>query len=122
MLIGELCARSGLSKDTIRHYETKGLIHPKMIAAGRRYYRHYDETSLERLELIQIGRNTGMLLRDMKPILEQLMAGRLSFDGQRQVVWAQLNRVDGQMAKLRSAKILLKKQLKRIDERESQIS
>ena len=122
MLIGELCSKSGLSKDTIRHYESMGLIHPKLLSAGSRTYRHYDATSLERLELIQIGRQSGMLLREMKPILEKLMAGRLSFDGQRQVIWDQLARVDERIAEMRTAKKLLKQQFKRIDERENQIS
>jgi len=120
MLISELCTKSGLSKDTIRHYESKGLIHPKMLSAGSRSYRHYDETSLERLELIQIGRKSGMILREMKPILEKLMAGKLSFKGQRQVILDQLARVDERMAELRTAKKLLKQQFKRIDEREKQ--
>ncbi len=121
MLIGELCSKSGLSKDTIRHYESMGLIHPKLLSAGSRTYRHYDATSLERLELIQIGRQSGMLLREMKPILEKLMAGRLSFDGQRQVIWDQLARVDERIVEMRAAKKLLKQQFKRIDERENQI-
>lgn len=97
-----------------------GLLHPRMLSAGSRSYRHYDETSLERLELIRIGRNAGMILREMKPILEKLMAGDLSFDGQRQVIWDQLARVDERIAELREAKKMLRKQFKRIDEREEQ--
>ena len=120
MLIGELCTKSGLSRDTIRHYESIGLLHPKLLSAGSRLYRHYDETSLERLELIQIGRKSGMILREMKPILENLMAGSISFDGQRQVIWDQLARVDERIEELHAAKKLLQQQFKRIEERENQ--
>jgi len=107
MLIGELCKRSNLSKDTIRHYESMGLLHPTKMSAGSRRYRHYDASSLERLELIQIGQTAGMLLRDMKPILDNLMAGRLSFDAQRGVVRDQIGRIDQHMAQLQEAKKLL---------------
>lgn len=120
MLIGELCKRSGLSKDTVRHYESKGLIHPKRIAAGTRTYRHYDEQSLERLELIRIGAKSGMPLREMKPILDNLMAGRIPFEGQRQVVRDQIKRIDEEIANLKTAQRLLREHFNRIDEREKQ--
>ncbi len=120
MLIGELCKRSGLSKDTIRHYESKGLIQPKKIAAGTRSYRHYDEQSLERLELIRIGAKSGMPLREMRPILDNLMAGKIPFEGQRQVVRDQIRRIDERITQLKTAKRMLREQFRRIDQREQQ--
>lgn len=120
MLIGELCKLSGLTKDTIRHYESMGLLHPSAKTAGTRTYREYGEPSLERLELIRIGTKSGFSLREMKPILDPLMAGHLSFEEQRQVVRDQLLRVDARIKELRSAKSLLRKQIRRIDQREAQ--
>ena len=118
MLIGELCKRSGLPKDTIRHYESKGLIHPKRIAAGSRSYRHYDEQTLERLGLIRIGANAGITLSEMPPILDKLMAGQISFEGQRQIVRDQIKRIEVEIANLEKAKHSLREQIGRIDERE----
>jgi MerR family transcriptional regulator, copper efflux regulator len=122
MLVGELCKLTGLSKDTIRHYESKGLLRPKLLAAGTRSYRHYDEQSIERLELIRIGAKSGMSLGEMKPILDNLMAGSIPFEGQRQVVRDQLTRIDERITELKAAKKLLKEQFKRIDLREQQQS
>ncbi len=118
MLIGELCRKSGLSRDTVRHYESMGLLQPVWKAAGTRAYRHYDEQALERLELIRIGRRSGFALGEMKAILDPLMAGDLSFDEQRQVVHNQLQRIDERIEALKSAKGVLRAQLARIDQRQ----
>jgi len=122
LLIGELCRRSGLTKDTIRHYESMGLLNTSTRRAGSRFYRLYDEQSLERLELIRIGSRSGFSLREMKPILDPLMAGDLSYEEQRQVVRNQLLRIDDRIGELKTAKQLLRKQIKRINQREHQNS
>jgi len=118
MLIGEFCTRSGLSKDAVRHYESIGLLVPKMIAAGRRQYRHYAEDSLERIELIQIGSQSGMTLREMKPILSELMAGNVSFDGQRQILRDRIARINERIIELKAAKKRLNQLFIDIDRRE----
>lgn len=56
MLIGTLSRISGLSKDTIRHYEVLGLLRSTPRQAGSRVYRDYADDSLERLELIALGK------------------------------------------------------------------
>jgi len=121
MLIGEFCTRSGLSKDAVRHYESIGLLVPTMITAGSRRYRRYAEDSLERIELIQIGSQSGMTLREMQPILSELMAGNVSFDGQRQILRNQISRINERIAEMNVAKQRLTQLFGEIDKREQDL-
>lgn len=59
MDIGVVSKRSGLPVSTIRYYEEKGLIH----SVGRNGLRRvFDESVLERLALIALGRQAGFSL------------------------------------------------------------
>lgn len=60
--IAEVARRSGLPASTLRYYEEKGLIVP----VGRHgLRRQYDESVLERLALIALGREAGFSLDDI---------------------------------------------------------
>ncbi|MEM6708150.1 MAG: MerR family transcriptional regulator [Pseudomonadota bacterium] len=115
MKIGELCSRSGVSKDTIRHYEALGLLRPSYRPAGNRHYRHYGEDTLQRLAHIANGKRAGFSLREIRAQLDQLMDGRMDSAKQRATLLAQLARIDEQIATLREAKQFLRTQLARVD-------
>jgi len=70
MLIGELVERSGLTKDTIRFYEKKGLI--ALAAKSRRdnNYKEYSEQVLEKLTLIRKLKDMGFTLNEINTFLE----------------------------------------------------
>ncbi|MEM9622659.1 MAG: MerR family transcriptional regulator [Pseudomonadota bacterium] len=119
MLIQSFCRRANVSKDTVRHYESLGLLKPQRVNAGTRHYRHYDDTHLERIELIRIGAQAGMTLRSMKPLLDQLMAGEFSFAEQRRIVHTQLAEIDAKIVALQTARVQLEHQFARIDARET---
>lgn len=70
MLIGELVERSGLTKDTIRFYEKKGLI--TLGSKGRRSnnYKEYSEQVLEKLTLIRKLKDLGFTLNEIDTFLE----------------------------------------------------
>lgn len=62
MDIVEVVRRSGIPASTLRHYEEKGLI----ISIGRSGLRRlFDETVLERLALIALGRSAGFSLDEI---------------------------------------------------------
>ena len=74
MLIGEIAKRSGLSKDTLRHYEALGLIHSTSRQAGSRVYRDYDARTLERLSLVAFAKLLGLRLREMVEPLDRALS------------------------------------------------
>ncbi|WP_316747054.1 MerR family transcriptional regulator [Pedobacter gandavensis] len=72
MLIGELLAKTGLSRDTIRFYERQGLI-----AVGRKQrrdnnYKEYSDEVLERLQTIKRLKNFGFTLNESAEVLEMI--------------------------------------------------
>lgn len=65
MLIGDLAELTGLSMDGLRHYEAMGLIHSRRVQAGTRHCCHCDNTTLERSELIALGKRLHVTLREI---------------------------------------------------------
>lgn len=72
MLIAQLEARSGLSRDTIRYYERSGLITPPQRAANG--YRIYSAATLLELGFIVKAREIGFSLEEIKPAIRHLQS------------------------------------------------
>jgi DNA-binding transcriptional MerR regulator len=66
MKIGELAERTGIPASTIRYYEKEGLL-PKA-QRGANGYRVYQDSALERLDLIQLGQNLGFSLEAIRTV------------------------------------------------------
>jgi len=69
---GELARLSGVSADTLRHYERKGLLKPRRAPNG---YREYPRHAVERLRLIRNALAIGFKLDDLERILKIRDAG-----------------------------------------------
>ena len=91
MRIGELCRRSGVSRDAIRYYERRGLLP----AAPRpsRTNKSYDESSLLRLRLIRYGQGLGFTLAELREMLEPWVRGRATTERKRAALTAKLAEV-----------------------------
>jgi len=63
--IGELAKASGVSTDTLRHYERKGVLHSQRAANG---YREYPEDALERVRMVRQGLAIGFTLDELGSI------------------------------------------------------
>ncbi|CAN5399653.1 Hg(II)-responsive transcriptional regulator MerR [soil metagenome] len=66
MLIGELSKKTGLSKDTIRFYEKKGLIEMPKKLRRENNYKEYPENVLNKLNLIVKVKQLGLTLSEIK--------------------------------------------------------
>jgi DNA-binding transcriptional MerR regulator len=72
---GELARLTGVSTDTLRHYERLGLLpKPPRTDGG---YRAYPPHSLERVRLIRRALNVGFSLPELKTILKMRDAGEV---------------------------------------------
>ena len=104
--IGEVAERSGVSASAIRYYESEGLIPSPPRRGG---WRVYDESVVDRLGLIELAKNAGFTVSEMK----QLLAGfsRRTPPGER---WRRLTRdkmqeLDSRIAEAERMKAVLKR-------------
>jgi len=70
MRIGELSARTGVSRRMLRYYEAQGLLRPGRERSG---YRDYGEDDVDRLRLVERLRAAGLSLgaiRTIRPCLD----------------------------------------------------
>jgi DNA-binding transcriptional MerR regulator len=104
MLIGDLAKLTGLSKDGLRHYEAMGLIHSRQVRAGTRHYCHYDETTLERLELIALGKRLHFSLREIAELLNRLMRDQITREERSAIMLHKVGQIDQRIADLMAAR------------------
>jgi DNA-binding transcriptional MerR regulator len=65
--IGELAKATGVSTDTLRHYERKGVLHSQRAGNG---YREYPEDALERVRMVRQGLAIGFTLDELQSIFK----------------------------------------------------
>lgn len=70
MLIGELVERTGLTKDTIRFYEKKGLIAVDRKSRRANNYKEYSDQVLQKLLLIRKLKDMGFTLNEIDTFVE----------------------------------------------------
>ncbi|MDI6105533.1 MerR family transcriptional regulator [Actinoplanes sp. NEAU-A12] len=100
--IAEVAERTGLSKDTLRWYESEGLIPSvRRDASG---YRAYDDAVVRMIELVIRLRRTGMPVRDAKAFVAMARQGAATHGRRlallrehRQRVLAHLAEVEGDL-------------------------
>lgn len=72
--IGELARAAGVSVDTLRFYERRGLLRPAARSAAG--YRLYDAAALRRLDFIRRAGALGFTLREVAGLLEVIEEGQ----------------------------------------------
>jgi len=98
MKIGELAKASGISVQTIRYYESEGLLPPASRAANN--YRHYSQLHLEMLLFIRTGRKLGMSLDEIRQLLQLRASGEPGCREINQLLDTQITAIDHRVAEL----------------------
>lgn len=111
MRIGELAKKSGLSIDTIRFYEKKGLIDVELFSRKSNNYRDYSEDSLERLMLIQQAKRLGFTLAEIQQWIRDFESDQLTADEKQNILGQKLAQIDNQIEELQSMKAYLSAKL-----------
>jgi DNA-binding transcriptional MerR regulator len=70
--IGELAKVTGVSTDTLRHYERKGVLRSKRSSNG---YREYPQNALERVQMIRKALSVGFTLDELSAIFKVFDGG-----------------------------------------------
>lgn len=99
MKIGELAKRSGVSIDTVRFYERRGVLPPPERQPSG--YRVYDDATMERIRLAKELQALGFTLSEVIDALHSFDAGDPSCSEERWRLEKVLERIDDKVAELR---------------------
>jgi MerR family transcriptional regulator, copper efflux regulator len=103
----ELARRSGLSVNTIRFYEKKGLIDSELIRRQKNNYRDYSEASLERLMLIKQAKRLGFTLAEIQEWIRDFETEQLTIQEKQSILTRKLEQIDERIEELKTMKTYL---------------
>lgn len=108
MRIKEFCEKSGLSRDTVRFYEKRGLLSPRI---GENRYREYGAAEMERVAEVELGQMMGFTLREIEMGIRAWKQGELSLKRKMELMEGKLGEVRGRIAQLKTMERYLTRKL-----------
>lgn len=115
LLAGELAKRTGVSTDTLRHYERKGVL-PKPNRLGNGY-RKYPPNSIDRVRLIRRALSVGFTLDELAQFLKARDHGKAPCREVRALAGAKLDELESRLAEMVALRDELRATLKDWDRR-----
>jgi DNA-binding transcriptional MerR regulator len=112
---GELADLAGVSRDTLRHYERKGVL-PRPLR-GQNRYRKYPPEALQRVQLVRRALSVGFTLDELAKVLRVRDAGGAPCDEVRKLAAQKLLNVQDQLRELTALRDDLQETLKDWDTR-----
>lgn len=116
MLINELSKRTGLSIHTLRYYENYGLfkgVSDEKVKTNN--YKHYDESLVEKIELIKEAKEIGFTLSEIKGLLDSWFNKRLSIGKKVDVLNAKIKEIDAKISQLKQVRKFLVNGIKDVE-------
>ena len=108
MLINELAKRTGITAHTIRFYEKSGLIKGKRDETIKsNNYFHYDEETVEKLELIIDAKAIGYTINEISELIDAWYSNKFSKDEKISFLDKQLVSLDQKIKDLKEMKKLI---------------
>ena len=108
MLINELSKRTGITAHTIRFYEKSGLIKGKRdLSVKSNNYFHYDEETVEKLELIRDAKSIGFTLNEIGNLIEAWYNQQITIEEKLVVLDEKLISINEKIQQLNDMKKLL---------------
>src|SRR5690242_3335141 len=112
---GELADLAGVSRDTLRHYERKGVL-PRPLR-GHNGYRQYPSAALQRVQLVRRALSFGFTLDELARVLKVRDAGGAPCEEVRRVAARKLVDVQDQLRELTALRDDLQETLRDWDAR-----
>jgi len=113
--IGQLAAAAGVSPDTLRHYERKGVLRkPSRSANG---YREYSRDALDRVRLVRRALAVGFTLDELSQVLKVRDRGGAPCRRVRELASDKLSSVEAQLADMSALRDELRSTLQDWDAR-----
>lgn len=107
MLIGELVRITGFSRDTIRYYETRGLI--EIPLRRDNLYKEYPEAAVNRLLFVKEMQGVGFTLRQIGDFIELFDSGEASCANTGPRVYEHMRSIDEKITQLETMRARLEK-------------
>jgi MerR family transcriptional regulator, copper efflux regulator len=108
MLINELSKRTGITAHTIRFYEKSGLIKGKRDENVKtNKYFHYDDETVERLELVRDAKSIGFTLSEIGHLIDAWFNKKLSITDKLKVLDEKLKSIDEKIIHLKEMKKMI---------------
>lgn len=111
MRVSELAKRTGLTVDTIRFYEKRGLIDREHLSRRENGYRDYHETVLGRLDLVKRAKSMGFSLTEIGRSITEWETDRLSPEAKERAFRDKITLIDTRIAELEEMKAYLREKL-----------
>ena len=108
MQIGEIAAATGISRDTLRFYEKRGLLTARRSGNG---YRDYPPEAVDWLRYIRTAQQLGFTLKEIEADLPLLAAPGQSAARLRQALQAKVGEIDRRIAGLAALRAELARRL-----------
>ena len=112
---GELAELAGVSRDTLRHYERKGVL-PRPLR-GHNGYRRYPSEALTRVQLVRRALSVGFTLDELARVLKVRDAGGAPCEEVRKLAAQKLLNVQDQLRELTELRDELQQTLRDWDTR-----
>jgi DNA-binding transcriptional MerR regulator len=97
---GELARRTGVSTDTLRHYERRGLLRPNRAANG---YRLYPERAVQRVLLVRRALSLGIGLDELRSLLKSREQGQAPCRRVRELAANKLSELEARLLEITAA-------------------
>lgn len=106
MLIGEVVKESGLTRDTIRYYEQRGLIEEPIRRENN--YKDYGQDTVRRLAFIKDMQGVGFTLRETGEFLQLFDDGNATCANTGPMFSSRMTRIDEKIAQLKRMRSTLR--------------
>ena len=112
--VGDLAKASGISADTLRHYERKGVLTAQRLSNG---YRVYPKDALERVRTIRKALSIGFTLDELSVIFKVFEEGGAPCHQVRSLAASKLTEIENHLKEVTALRNDLKAALKEWDQR-----
>lgn len=111
MKIGQIAAKTGVSRDTIRLYEKLGLLSSVTRPFEYNTYKDYGAENLYRIGMIKEMQRIGLKLRECKGIIDALVNNEMSMEDRRKFIQSKITQTKEQIKALRQIQSFLQEHL-----------
>ena len=102
MTIGDVAKRVGIRPSAVRYYENRGII-PRAVRSENGY-RAYSNKSVKLLTLAVHARSLGITLKEIKSIVDLILANQSPWELVKQMAVSHLKELDAQIQRLEAAR------------------